>query len=51
MQIFAYSAVIIMAIRCISYGIYELRERNFMGAAAVWAVSVASVIAGLKLFH
>lgn len=47
----AVAPVIIAAIRCISYGIFALREKNRIGAIAAILLSVISVAAAVSLVY
>lgn len=47
----AYFLIALMAIRCISYGVSEMREHNFVGGAAAILLALGSMTCGLELFN
>lgn len=43
----SYAAVVIMALRCISFGIYSITERNITGGIAAILLALGSVVSSM----
>ncbi len=46
-----YAFVIIMAVRCVSFGIFELKRRNISGGIACFVLAVLSLVSALAVFY
>lgn len=51
MEILCFLVVMVMAIRCISFGIATISERNIVGGIAVIALAVGSIVCGTVVFY
>ena len=51
MELLCFAVVLVMAIRCVSFGIMTLAERNIAGGIAVVLLAVGSVVCGVAVFY
>ena len=51
MEMLCFAVVVVMAIRCISFGISTFTEKNITGGIAVTALAVGSVVCGIAVFY
>lgn len=45
-----YAAIIIMAVRCVSFAVSEAKDKNYIGAAATALLAAGSLYCGLYIF-
>ena len=51
MELLCFAVAIVMAIRCITFGIAALTERNISGGIAVIALAIGSVVCAAAVFY
>ncbi|MEE0943849.1 MAG: hypothetical protein UIM24_00125 [Clostridia bacterium] len=51
MELLSFTVVVVMAIRCITFGISTITERNITGGIATIAVAIGSVVCGSAVFY
>ncbi len=51
MEYLALAVVIVMAIRCISFGISTITDKNIVGGIATILLAIGSVVCGTAVFY
>lgn len=51
MELLCFAVVVVMAIRCISFGVSTFTEKNIVGGIAVVALAIGSVVCGIAVFY
>lgn len=50
MEVLCFSVIVVMAIRCVSFGITTVKRQNVAGGLAAAALAVGSVLCGWAVF-
>ncbi|MBS7298965.1 MAG: hypothetical protein KIG65_07785 [Eubacteriales bacterium] len=51
MEIVSFAVIVIMAVRCISYGVSAFTDKNIVGGIASVALAIGSVVCGTAVFY
>lgn len=51
MEILCFLVVLVMATRCVSFGVATISERNIAGGIAVIALAIGSAVCGTVVFY
>lgn len=50
MEVLCFTVIVVMAVRCVSFGIFTIKQLNYVGGVAALVLAIGSVLCGFAVF-